>query len=371
MTKSQDPISKKTAKELNKRVLLYFEQYQRKMPWRETKNPYAIWISEIMLQQTRVSTVIPYYNRWLEKFPTAHTLAEAPLDHVLSEWAGLGYYSRARNLHRAAKEISANHKGQLPQSLEELRKLPGIGRYTAGAIASIAFRQNAPLVDGNVSRLFSRLFCIEDEIKSNTAIKKIWSIAEKIVVESKNPGDYNQGLMELGATVCTPTNPSCEICPLSNLCQAALSDRQGEFPKQKPRIKNKDLPLMEVSGIWVLRKNKLLLARRKPEGLFGGLWEIPQSSTIDTLQKYFGSEIHLESTTPFHTHRQTLSHRRLVINVWPARIPGKIPKSPEQNQLYDLFSWFNLDSLTTTKKAPLGGLSKGTRSILKAMTTSL
>lgn len=241
------------------------------MPWRETKDPYRIWISEIMLQQTQVETVIPYYHRWLKKFPNVTTLAEAPLDQVLKLWEGLGYYRRARNMHESAKIIVNRHGGKFPADLEEIRKLPGIGRYTAGAVASIAFGKPAPLVDGNVARVFARVFTIKDPVDSSKTQKKLWDLAARLIPQ-ENPGDFNQALMELGATLCLPSHPLCSICPVSKLCGAHRLGQEQNFPRkmrQPPAEKVK-----AVCGI-VRSHGKILITKRPDRGLWASLWEFP------------------------------------------------------------------------------------------------
>ena len=193
-------------------LLAWYDAHKRDLPWRRTRDPYAIWISEAMLQQTRVETVIPYWERFLETFPTVDALAAADIDEVYAVWTGLGYYSRARNLKHAAETIVGQHAGALPDTAEGLETLKGIGRYTAGAVASIAFDREAPLVDGNVIRVFARLLGIREDSASKAVVDRMWDEAARLVVGPR-PGDLNQALMELGATVCTPRNPSCLICP--------------------------------------------------------------------------------------------------------------------------------------------------------------
>jgi A/G-specific adenine glycosylase len=201
-------------KRLRAALLAWFDRNRRELPWRRTRDPYAIWLSEVMLQQTQVATVIPYWERFLARFPTVTALAEAPLDEVLSLWSGLGYYSRARNLHRAANEVVARHGGALPASHAALLALPGFGRYTAGAVASIAFGLPEPLVDGNVARVFSRACAIEGAPGDREREKKLWAEAARWV-QGERPGELNQALMELGATVCTARSPRCGLCPLT------------------------------------------------------------------------------------------------------------------------------------------------------------
>lgn len=259
---------------IRRKLLAWYDAYRRDLPWRNTSDPYAIWLSETMLQQTQVATVIPYYDRFLRRYPTVDCLAAAPLDDVLHLWAGLGYYSRARNLHRAAIEITNRYNGQLPDSVESLRTLPGVGRYTAGAVASIAFDRPAPVVDGNVARVLARLFEINENIRSPAGDRSIWAHAESLLAK-KRPGDFNQALMELGATVCRPGDAAqCLTCPLRSECGAATSDTVGHYPvrKKKTPVKKETHVVLVVD-----RAGRRLYRRRAADGLWGGLWELPSA----------------------------------------------------------------------------------------------
>ena len=254
-----------------KALLRWFAANARDLPWRRTTDPYAIWISEIMLQQTRVRAVTAYYERFLGRLPTVERLARAPLDTVLKLWEGLGYYSRARNLHRAAQEIVARFDGHLPQTKEELLTLPGIGRYTAGAIASIAFGRREPVVDGNVTRVLCRIFRIEGYPKNSDVQKRIWSIAEALL-PLRRVGQFNQALMELGSEICVPRNPRCDDCPVQQVCEARLRNEQDRLPL---RAAKKRLPSYIVAVGVIYRNDRILIDKRKPQGLLGGLWEFP------------------------------------------------------------------------------------------------
>lgn len=258
-------------KRIQKALIAWFAANARDLPWRRTSDPYAIWISEIMLQQTRVQTAIPYYERFLGRFPTVEKLARARLDTVLKHWEGLGYYSRARNLHRAAKDIIARFNGRIPQTVAQLRSLPGIGAYTAGAIASIAFDQREPIVDGNVERVLCRVFRIREAPKEAAVHKRIWSIAEELLPRQK-AGHFNQALMELGSEICTPRNPRCEDCPLRRVCEARLHGEQDSLPVRSVK---KPLPRHNVVVGVIYKDGRILIDKRKPEGLLGGLWEFP------------------------------------------------------------------------------------------------
>lgn len=256
------------------RLLAWYDERKRELPWRRTPvDPYRVWISEIMLQQTRVDTVIGYYERFLARFPTATALADAPLDDVLALWSGLGYYARARNLHRAAKKIRDEHRGVFPSEPDAVRALPGIGAYTSGAILSIAFDQREPLVDGNVIRVLARLRSLPGHPKESRLKNACWEIA-RALVPAERPGDFNQALMELGATVCTPRSPRCDACPLSRACLAREEGRAEEIPATPPKTKR---PHRRVDCALIARGEQVLLVRRPEEGLLGGLWELPSA----------------------------------------------------------------------------------------------
>jgi A/G-specific adenine glycosylase len=247
-------------------VLAFFDAHRREMPWRSSADPYRVWVSEVMLQQTRVETVLPYYERWIRRFPTLEHLADADIDDVLVEWQGLGYYSRARNLHRAAREVRERLNGRIPGEHDGLLRLPGIGRYTAGAIASIAFGHAVPAVDGNVRRVLHRLLDAGDIAQST-----LEAVAARLVPRDR-PGDFNQGLMELGSTVCTPRSPSCGFCPVSAACEARKNGTQAIRPAPK---KSAAVPEFDVGTAVVRDGGRLLLVRRPEKGLLAGMWEFP------------------------------------------------------------------------------------------------
>lgn len=252
---------------LRHRLLAFYDARSRDLPWRREADPYRVWVSEVMLQQTRVEAVIPYYERWMRRFPTLEALAEADVDDVLREWQGLGYYARARNLHRAARLVRERHNGRIPADPEALRQLPGVGEYTAGAIASIAFGIPAPAIDGNVRRVFSRLLDDPDPAPS-----ELRGVVAALVPEDR-PGDFNQALMELGATICTPRSPACDRCPVAAMCRARANGTVAERPRPKPK---KALPEDDVAtAVVVAPSGRFLLTRRPEDGLLGGMWEFP------------------------------------------------------------------------------------------------
>ena len=257
--------------ELSQRLRAWYAAHQRDLPWRRTRDPYRIWISEVMLQQTQVETVKPYYRRWLQRFPTVHALAEAPQRDVLAMWEGLGYYSRARNLHRAAQKVVAELGGRLPHTAEQLRTLPGIGRYTAGAIASIAFGEDAAVLDGNVKRVLARVFNYTGDVKSPRGEKELWALAESLV-PAGHAGEHNQALMDLGATLCTPRNPACLLCPLLGLCEAQRLGLQNERPIT---LKRAPTPHHTLAVGVVRKRGRVLILQRSTDELLGGLWQFP------------------------------------------------------------------------------------------------
>jgi A/G-specific adenine glycosylase len=257
--------------EFAQRLLRWYARHKRPLPWRETADPYHIWVAETMLQQTQVETVRPYYVRWLSLFPTLEALAAAPPQAVLAAWEGLGYYARARNLHRAARQVLAEFGGELPRTAAALRALPGIGRYTAGAIASIAFGLDAAVLDGNVRRVLARVYDFQLDVKSAAGEKQLWALAESLLPPGR-AGDYNQALMDLGATVCTPRAPACSRCPVSGLCAARRLGLQLERPVMAARLAVPE----RVFAVAVVRKAaRVLISQRHEGGLLGGLWAFP------------------------------------------------------------------------------------------------
>ncbi|HEX7089669.1 MAG TPA: A/G-specific adenine glycosylase [Longimicrobiales bacterium] len=252
---------------IRRALLRHYDRHRRDLPWRGTADPYRVWVSEIMLQQTRADVVAPYYERWLERFPTLDALADAELDDVLRAWQGLGYYARARNLHRAARVVRERHGGELPRDAAALRALPGVGAYTAGAIASIAFGEPCPAVDGNVRRVLARLFDLAD-----AAPGTLHDLAARLVPR-RRAGDFNQAMMDLGATLCSPRRPACGECPLARWCLARARGTQAERPARRRRP---EVPLYDVgTAVLRARDGRLLLVRRPEDGLLGGMWSFP------------------------------------------------------------------------------------------------
>lgn len=308
------------ARRIQNRLLSWYRRNRRSLPWRQTRDPYAIWVSEAMLQQTQVATVIPYYRRFLRRFPTVKTLSGAPVSDVLDCWAGLGYYSRAKNLHAGARKVVEQFAGKLPAGEDDLRQIPGIGRYTAGAIASIAFDRPAPIIDGNVARVLCRYFGIVRDPRRPDVQRRLWRLATELV-PAGSPGDFNQAMMELGATVCLPRNPLCAECPIASGCIARRKNLQDRIPPVRRSAARKKI--LYLCGI--LRKgDSVLLARRPLTGLLPGLWEFPggeatkSDSEQPELSRLLGERlgIRIQEARPEVTVRQTLSHRELEIRAF-------------------------------------------------------
>jgi A/G-specific adenine glycosylase len=305
----------------------WFDGAARDLPWRRTRDPWAILLSEVMLQQTRVDVVVPYWSRMLERFPTPADMAAAPIDDVLSRWSGLGYYRRARNLWLCAREVVERFGGALPPEPDALRTLPGVGAYTAGAVASIAFDRPAPLVDGNVARVLARLAGIDDDPRSGTGQRRLWSEAASLVPQER-PGRFNQALMELGATICTPRSPACAVCPLEKDCVARRDGRVGELPKVAPKRAPREVHLLAA----VLRdaSGRAVLARRPADGSFGAMWEPPMmeagTSAVAEVLRGAGLLARGARLTTRGEVRHVLSHRALVVTVASGRAAA--PLSP-------------------------------------------
>ncbi len=271
-TNAENRLDARQIDAFRRALLDWYGEHQRDLPWRRTRDPYAVWISEIMLQQTRVDQVRPYYDRFMSRFPTVGRLGKAPLEDVLKAWEGMGYYARARNLHRAARRVVAEHGGQIPEDPARISDLPGIGPYTAAAILSIAFGRDCPVVDGNVVRVLSRLFHLTDNPASSATRKRIDGLAGRLLATGR-ASDFNQAMMELGATICTPRNPRCDDCPVNTFCEARkLLPDPSVLPRKRPRAQR---PHHHVAAGIVHRNNKVLIVRRPTEGLLGGLWEFP------------------------------------------------------------------------------------------------
>jgi A/G-specific adenine glycosylase len=299
------------------KLLGWYDKAARDLPWRNTHDPYAIWVSEVMLQQTRVETVIPYYERFLESFPTTHALAQADEDTVLSHWSGLGYYRRARLLHAGVREVVAEYGGEVPEDLDARRALPGVGRYTAGAIGSIAFDKEEPIVDGNVARVLARLLRIKTPIGASATTNRLWEEAAHLV-SGERPGDLNQALMELGATVCTPKQPRCESCPVAEDCEAFAHGEVEALPVPRARTAPKEVKLTAVVAIRGRGADRKVWLVKGDQPLFGGLWGVPMAEgSARAVLGQTGLRARLGSE-PVGEIEHLLSHRRLRIAVYRA-----------------------------------------------------
>lgn len=328
-----------TGREERDALLAWYDAERRDLPWRRTRDPYAVWISEAMLQQTRVETVIPYWHRFLERFPDVASLARADLADVYELWAGLGYYSRARNLSRAAREIVERFAGELPDEVDALRTLPGIGRYTAGAIASIAFDRPEPVVDGNVERVLARLRGLRGPVGEPATARRLWDEAARLA-RGPRPGDLNQALMELGATLCTPRAPRCEVCPLSPSCSASARGDAERIPNKPAKAAAR--PSQSVAAL-VLRRGRALLVRREAGSLLGGFWELPGGEVsrgekpAAALAARLAERLGLDVTdvSPAGAVRHCLTHRTLRVHLFAARArPGRLRRSGYEEHVW-------------------------------------
>ncbi|NLX09750.1 MAG: A/G-specific adenine glycosylase [Chloroflexi bacterium] len=342
-----DPLETKNVLALHDALIAWFEREKADLPWRRTQAPYAIWLSEIMLQQTQVATVIPYYERFLARFPTVEALAAAPLDDVLKLWEGLGYYSRARNLHRAAQVVAADYGGRFPAAVADLRRLPGIGRYTAGAIASLAFGVDAPVLDGNVIRILARVFNVADDVTETATKNALWALAETLVPPGR-AGAWNEGLMELGRVICTPKSPDCPHCPIAAHCTARALGVQEERPVRPPRAKT---PHFDVTAAVIRRSDgRILIAQRRPEGLLGGLWEFPggKREPGETLRECLRREIREELDLEIAVGEQIgvvwhgYTHFRITLYAFACDYLGGTPQTLGVAD----WAWVTLDELS-------------------------
>jgi A/G-specific adenine glycosylase len=330
--------------ELRRSLLNWYGKQGRDLPWRKTEDPYAIWVSEIMLQQTQVKTVLPYYERWLERFPTLQSLAAAEQQEVMMLWQGLGYYARARNLHRAAQKVVADYDGQLPAHMEAILTLPGIGKTTAGGILSAAFRQPWPILDGNVKRVLARLSGLS--VPTKYALSFLWKGSEQLLCPD-DPKAFNQALMDLGATVCTPKQPACLLCPWSRICQAHRLNLQSTIPMSETR---NPLPhkRIGVAVIWNAQ-GQILIDKRPQSGLLGGLWEFPGGKVEpnETLAECVVREIReelgivIEALEHFMTIEHAYTHFKVTLAVHHCRHLSGQPQTLECDEA----KWVTLDEL--------------------------
>lgn len=328
-----------TTKQFQQKILFWFASSGRKhLPWQQTKSPYFIWLSEIMLQQTQVATVIPYFQRFIEYFPTLSSLAKADIDEVIRFWSGLGYYARARNLHRCAQIIEKEYSGKFPQDLLLLQKLPGIGRSTAGAILALAFNQPAAILDGNVKRVLARFHAISGWSGLSQVNKQLWTLAEQYTPKNKHIGHYTQAMMDLGSLVCTRTQPKCTECPLQGHCKAYTENSTANYPSPKPRKTNPSRAIKMV--ILVNEHQEILLEKRPPIGIWGGLWSLPECSIKENVKNFCKKYYHCEIEKPIKKYpllKHTFSHFQLEIRPILIQVKQGHPPLMESDRIV----WYN------------------------------
>jgi A/G-specific adenine glycosylase len=308
--------------DLAARLLPWFERHGRRhLPWQADPTPYRVWTSEVMLQQTQVESVIPYFERFISRFPTIGSLAAGSQDEVLHLWSGLGYYARARNLHRAAAEIVSRLDGKLPQTMPELMALPGIGRSTAGGILALAHGQRHPILDGNVKRVLARFYCIREEPARTETAARLWRLAEDCT-PTERVAEYTQAIMDLGATVCTRASPACDRCPLSSDCLALAAGCVDELPARRPRAVRR---LRETHMVFVLRHGtEVMLRQRAAPGIWGGLWAPPEFPDAAAVQAWCLSTFAVapQELRQFPTLRHSFTHFDLDIEPWVLALPS-------------------------------------------------
>jgi len=322
--------------EFTENLLGWYQDHKREMPWRGEKDPYKIWISEIMLQQTRVDQAWPYFENFMRQFSTVYDLAESDQQQVLKAWEGLGYYSRARNLHAASKMIVEDFNGKLPESYDEIIKLKGIGPYTAAAITSIAFNKPNAVVDGNVIRVITRYYGIEDDVRSAKTTRQVQELVNELI-SHKYPAEFNQGMMELGATICSPTKPDCDQCPIQAGCIATKIAKTDSIPYKS---KTKKKPHKEIGvGIIEREDGKVLIALRPEDVMLGGLWEFPGGkqekgeSITQTVERELMEELDIEvhAFEKFMSFKHTYSHFSITMNAYLCTLISGTPK-PKSSQ---------------------------------------
>lgn len=343
------------SKRITQPILDWFAHSGRKhLPWQQQKTPYKVWISEIMLQQTQVTTVIPYYERFMARFPDVVTLANAQQDEVLHHWTGLGYYARARNLHNAAQQIRDEYDGQFPEDFDSVLALPGIGRSTAGAILSLSLDQPHAILDGNVKRVLTRVFAIEGWPGNKKTEDALWQVAVANT-PSKHVASYNQAMMDMGATVCSRSRPKCEECPVTDICLANQTGRQADFPFRKPK---KTIPVRTTTMLIFVKDKKVLLQQRPPSGIWGGLWSFIEADNASEQAVRLG--FIAQEFQELDGFRHTFSHFHLdilpvVVQVTEAENGSRAIVQEAQQR------WFDLD------KEPEVGLAAPTKTLLNTL----
>lgn len=349
--KHTSKITQESAKKFSQNILNWYHEFGRKhLPWQENKTPYRVWISEIMLQQTQVATVIPYYQKFMKSFPTIPALAKADEDEVLHHWTGLGYYARARNLHKTAKIITEKYQGEFPEDIEDVIALPGIGRSTAGAILSLSRKKHHAILDGNVKRVLARCYLVEGHNGQAKYEKSLWPIAD-VLTPKKDVEFYNQAMMDIGATICTRSSPQCENCPVQSSCIAYATNEQANYPQKKPK---KVTP--EKSTFMIIPKlgNKVLMEKRPPAGIWGGLWCFYETSNPKNIGQLLET-LHLKELTreALPSFRHTFSHFHLDITpiiVDVEQQEAKEVSDQKSEQWYDLHQNVEVGLAASTKK---------------------
>jgi A/G-specific adenine glycosylase len=334
---SNSSASETDPRELAHRLLTWYGQHARRLPWRDQPEPYRVWVSEIMLQQTRVETVRPYFERWMVQFPTLGDLASASEQAVLHTWEGLGYYSRARNLHRAAQLVVEQHNGQIPQERAALEKLPGIGRYTAGAIASIAFGKDEAALDGNIRRVLARVYNVSVAARSPAGERRLWELAEMTLPPGR-AGDYNQALMDLASSICTPHAPACLLCPIRECCEAQKLGIQEDRPVMEAKA---PIPHYTVAAAVIQRGAEVLIARRPASGLLGGMWEFPGGKVEpgealpQTLRREIREELDagIEVGSEFGIYQHAYTHFKVTLHAFLCKLDHAEPRALEASEI--------------------------------------
>ena len=345
---------------LRRRLLAWYDRHGRKaLPWQRSRDPYRIWVSEIMLQQTQVATVIPYYERFLKRFPDIQTLARAKLDSVLHHWTGLGYYARARNLKKAAQKIVREHDGQFPRDIEAVAELPGIGRSTAGAILAFAFGQRHPILDGNVKRVLTRLHAMAAPVAQRETDATLWNLADLYTPRTRI-AEYTQAIMDLGATLCRPRKPDCPACPLRRDCVAYALGEPEKFPVRGAR---KSLPIKQVTMLMIRDpRGRVLLTQRPPVGIWGGLWGFPECAgdTVPSEHCRVNFGLHIKTESPWPVRQHGFSHFQLHITPLPAHLLASSDKAMERASTV----WYNPD------KPDARGLAAPVKRLLQQLRSS-
>lgn len=319
-----------------KRILQFYDLHGRKdLPWQQNKTAYSVWVSEIMLQQTQVKTVIPYYQKFMQSFPSVQDLAKADVDQVLQHWAGLGYYSRARNLHKCAQLVVNEFNSEFPKKLEQMITLPGIGESTAGAILSLAYGLPEAILDGNVKRVLARVFLVDGWYGNSQVSKQLWELSRQYTPK-KRTDNFNQAMMDLGASLCSRSKPVCSECPLSKYCEANLQDKTIEYPHRKPK---KVIPTRLATMLLTIKDNQVQLEKRPPSGIWGGLWSLPELDNTPNLE----NQSRKKQSSTIANFKHTFSHFHLQVTVIKGLKSHQVQNNIEDNKA---LAWHNISQLS-------------------------